>query len=333
MTSDQVRFGILGFGHHAVRRLLPAFARAERATLHGAWRRDRAAADRDCAQFAIAHCFTTAEELCASPEIDAVLITSPDALHRADALLAIAHRKAVLCEKPLAMNAREAGEMADAAARAGVLFGVAQNFRYNRSLERMRSEIASGRIGTVQTARAEFVYSGDKAPRKWIADPKLACGGPIGDVGIHCVDALRYVLGEEVVSVSTLARRDATSGPVEAAALLSLEMSGDVYASVAVSARGLYRTLIEVTGSEGALVAENGFSVDRPIELLVRRSGELAETIPIDNADAYARMLDAFAAAHRGGEPYRGSGADGVRNMRVLDAAYASWQSGARELV
>src|SRR5215813_13639398 len=115
--NEPVRFAILGFGHHAVRRLLPAFARSEKTRLVGMWRRDQSAARQNCAEHGIAHCFASPEELCASPEVDAVFITSPDAMHYADTLLALRHGKAVLCEKPVAMNAQEARAMADAAKR------------------------------------------------------------------------------------------------------------------------------------------------------------------------------------------------------------------------
>src|ERR1700743_1237723 len=131
MAQFPVRFAILGFGHHAVRRLLPAFAKCEQATLAGMWRRDQAAAVKNCADYSIPHCFPTREALCSSPDVDVVFITSPDAMHRGDSLLALQHGKAVLCEKPLAMNAVEAQEIAAAAQSTGKLFGVAQNFRYN----------------------------------------------------------------------------------------------------------------------------------------------------------------------------------------------------------
>lgn len=333
MTQSPVRFAILGFGHHAVRRLLPAFAQSKDAALVGMWRRDQAAAAKDCAAHHIAHCFATREELCASPEVDVVFITSPDAMHKDDMLLALAHGKAVLCEKPLAMNTAEAQEMAEAAKAAGLLFGVGQNFRFNHSLDWMREQVAAGRIGQPQLAHAQYSYPAEKAPRKWITDPTLACGGPIADVGVHCIDALRYVLGEDVVSVSTLARRDGSSGKVEAVASLQLEMTGGVYANVTASARAPYRTLVEITGSDGVLVAENGLTVDRPVQLELRRAGELVETVTLENRDGYTLMLDSFAKAFRGAGTFAASGEDGVRNMRALDAAYKSWQSGLRETV
>ena len=333
MTPSRVRFAILGFGHHAVRRLLPAFAKCQVATLNGMWRRDQAAAEQNCAEYKIPHCFPTREALCSSPEVDVVLITSPDAMHWDDTLLALRHGKAVLCEKPVAMNAAEAVKMQVAARSAGLLYGVAQNFRFNRSVEWMREQIAAGRIGKPQLAHAQYSYPASQAPRKWIVDPTLACGGPIADVGVHCIDALRFILGEDVVSVSTVAQKDNLSGRVEAIASLQLEMTGGVYANVTTSARGLYRTLIEVTGSEGALIAENGMTVDRPVQLVVRRAGELVETVTVENGDGYTRMLDSFALAVRGEGTFPASGVDAISNMRALDAAYASWQSGRRESV
>lgn len=330
MTSP-VRFAILGFGLHAVRRLLPAFAESEKTQLVGMWRRDQAAAKQNCADHKIAHCFASAEELCASPDVDAVFITSPDAMHYADTLLALRNGKAVLCEKPVAMNATQAREMEQAANAAGVRYGVAQNFRYNRSLEWIREQLQAGKLGTLQFAHAQFDYPADRAPRKWIKDPALACGGPIGDVGVHCIDALRYVLGEEVESISTLATKSQPQDQVEATAALQMQMTGGILANVTVSARTPYRTLIEITGSEGVLIAENGLTVDRPIEIVLRRGGDVVETATVNNADSYTRMLNAFAEAMHGGKPFAATGADAIRNMAALDAAFRSWKTGQRE--
>jgi 1,5-anhydro-D-fructose reductase (1,5-anhydro-D-mannitol-forming) len=333
MTQSPVRYAILGFGHHAVRRLSPAFPKCEHSTLSGMWRRDHAAALANCAEYKIPHCFATREELCSSPDVDVVFITSPDAMHRDDTLLALKHGKAVLCEKPLAMSAAEAEEMNAAANAAGLLFGVAQNFRYNRSLEWMREQITAGAIGKPQLARAEYCYPATNSARKWITDAKLAYGGPIGDVGVHCIDALRCVLDEDVVSVSTLARKDALSGEVEAVASLQLEMTGDVFATVATSARTPYRSLVEVNGSDGVMTAEGCLTVDRPVQIVVRRAGEVVESVTVDNGDGYSRMLDSFASALRGGGNFAATGEDGVHNMQALDAAIKSWRSGAREIL
>ena len=327
---SKLRFAILGFGHHASRRLVPAFARSTEVSLVGLWRRDQEASAQEARRLNI-ESFDSAEQLCVSPDVDAVFITSPDAMHLEDARLAFSHGKAVLCEKPVAMNVGQAVAMQEAADAAGALFGVGQNFRFNESLQRMREQIAAGRIGVPQFANALFAYAGDRASRKWITDATLACGGPIADVGVHCIDALRFVLSTEVTSISVLASTDPLSGQVEAFATLQLAMANDAFAQVTVSARASYRTSLEVTGSEGVLIAENGFSVDRPVDLILRKAGEVVEVSTVSNDDGYVRMLDAFSKAFRGVGSFSPSGADAIVNQRILDAAFRSWHSGLRE--
>ncbi len=333
MSQPSVRFAILGFGHHAVRRLIPAFARSQDTSLVGMWRRNQALAEQECRNHGIEHCFASREELCASPNVDAIFITSPDAMHLEDALLALKHGKAVLCEKPLTMNAAEAFRIAEAAKAAKVFCGVAQNFRYNQSVTFLRDWVAAGLIGQPQVAQAHFCYPANNAPRTWITDAGLACGGPVGDVGVHCIDALRYILDQEVRSISTLAAKDELSGEVEAFAAMQMEMSGGLFAHVVSDARAAYRTLLEITGSDGVLTAENGFSVDQPVQVVHRKGGEIVSTTPVSNADGYVLMLDGFAAAVRGSGRFAAPVEDGVLNMRVLDAAYKSWRSGNREAV
>src|SRR5580704_10103977 len=99
MEQPVVRFAILGFGHFAGRMLAPAFAQSQHAALTGIWRRDAVAAAKNCAEFKIRRQFASREELCCSPDVDVVFVTSPDSMHKVDARLAIRHGKAVLCEK------------------------------------------------------------------------------------------------------------------------------------------------------------------------------------------------------------------------------------------
>ncbi len=213
-----IRFGILGFGYHAAFRLVPSFRNCEHATLAGFHRRDPAKAARDATTHSI-RAFETAEALCASPDIDAIFITSPDALHLADAQLAFAHNKPVLCEKPLSSNARDADAMLAAAQSAGQLFGVAHHYRWAHAIQQIRDRIAAGEIGEIRTAHAEFNYAAQFSRRPWITDPTLAAGGPIGDVGVHAIDTLRFILDNtRAQTVSTIATQDAHSGAVEASA-------------------------------------------------------------------------------------------------------------------
>jgi 1,5-anhydro-D-fructose reductase (1,5-anhydro-D-mannitol-forming) len=336
--NNMVRYGILGFGHHGERRLAPAFEHAQNSQLTGIWRRNQDRARENAEHFHIEHVFASPEELCASPAIDAVFVASPDALHCEHTLLALRYGKAVLCEKPLAMNAAEAIRMASAARAARRPFGVAQNFRYNTSLVRMRARIEEGAIGAPVFASAHFSFQSRNSPRMWINDGSMACGGPIGDVGIHAIDALRFLLQQEVVAVSTLARAD-RSGPstpdreLEESAAITLEFSRGALATVQVSFRAVYRTLVEVVGQDGILTAECGLNVDQPVTIVHHAACKTVALEEVSNRDAYSRMLDAFAATVEGTGNFASTGEDGVQNQRILDAAFRSWHSGCRERI
>jgi predicted dehydrogenase len=328
-----IRYGILGFGHHAIKRMVPGFAGAKDSELAGLWRRDLAKARSNASQYSIPEVFETAEALCASPDIDAVFIASPDALHLPDVRLAAGHDKAVLCEKPLAMNAGEVEQMLNAAKASGIRLGVAQNMRYYHSLDLIGKWISEGRIGKPVLAHSQFSYSAGRSPREWIYDPALACGGPIGDVGVHCIDALRFVLETGVAAVSTLAHRDTDSGAVESHAVVALEFASGAMGAVTLTTRAEYHSLIEVTGESGVIVCENGLTVDHPVEVILRRGKDVIESRQVSNADAYSRMLDGFSGWVEGRENYRAPAIDGLENQRILDAAYKSWQTGMRQAI
>jgi predicted dehydrogenase len=328
-----VRFGIAGFGLHAVRRLMPGFALARSCRVTALSRRDMAKAKAASAEYKIPLVFSSTADLCRSPEVDAVLVTTPNSLHLSDVLAAVDAGKPVLCEKPMGMNAAECKQMVEAARGSKVLLGVAHIFRFEDSTARLKERIASGQIGRPIFARSEFSYPGKNHARTWLNDAKVAGSGPIGDVGVHCIDTLRYILRDEVVRVSARGMWDAVSGEVEAAAVLSLEFSRGTLGTVLVSTRADYRTPIEFVGEDGVLRADDGLTVDRPITLNLRRNGSIVESEVISNQYAYARQVDMFAAAVRGEAAFPVPGEEGWQNQEVLDAALRSLKSGSVEEV
>ncbi len=136
-----------------------------------------------------------------------------------------------------------------------------------------------------------------------------------------------------MAEVSTLAHTDAGSGAVESHAVIALDFASGAIGSVTVTTRGEYRSLIEVTGESGVLVCENGMTVDYEVDVVRYRKGEVVERITVSNADAYTRMFDSFSAEVAGTGTYLASGSDGLHNQRILDAAYASWRNGMKQVI
>ena len=328
-----LRYGIAGFGLHAVKRLMPGFERAQRCRVSALSRRDAAKARESAEKYAIPLAFTSVDELCASPEVDAVFVASPNSCHLADVLTAVRHRKPVLCEKPMALDPGECRQMISAARGAGALLGVAQIFRFCRSVQRLRERIAAGEIGRVVMARAEFSYWGKQHARAWIGDRAISGGGPIADVGVHCIDALRFMLQDEIEAVSTVGGSDAWSGEVEAVGVMGLQFARGAFGSVLVSTRAQYRTPVEIVGETGVLRADDGLTVDRPITIELRRESKVMDSEQVSNADAYALQVDAFADGIEGRGTFPVPGEEGLRNQLVLDAAYRSLENGRVEAV
>jgi predicted dehydrogenase len=329
-----IRFGILGFGLHAAKRLMPGFALAQNCRVTALSRRSLEKAKESAREWKIPFAFDSAEALCRSPEVDAIFVTTPNSCHLQDVLLAIKCVKPVLCEKPMAMNADECRRMVEAARKANLLLGVAQVFRFENSTTRFMERVAAGQIGKPIFARSEFSFPAAQGhARKWINDLSVAGGGPIADVGVHCIDTLRYILQDEVVLVSGRGLFDNNSGEMEAAASLTLEFSRGTLASVMVSFRAEYRTPIEVVGETGVLRADDALNVEKPINVELLRAGAVVETETLSNRLAYARQVDEFATAIEGKSEFPVPGEVGWQNQIILDAAYRSLKSGKVEEV
>ncbi len=326
-----IRFGIAGFGLHAVRRLMPGFALARNCKVVALSRRDSGKAREAAATYGIPHVFASTEELSRCAEVDAVLVTTPNACHLQDVLTAVAVGKPVLCEKPMAMNADECRQMVEAARRAGVLLGVAQVFRFEESTRRLRERVAAGDVGRPIFARAEFSYPGSGHSRTWLNNRSIAGGGPIADVGVHCIDALRYILQDEPRIVNAVGHSDEESGDVEAAAVLTLEFRRGTLATVLVSTRADYRTPLEIVGVAGVLRADDALNVERPVRLELWRGGKLVTEEMVSNQLAYTRQVDSFAAAVEGLGVFPVPGQQGWQNQQILDAAYRSLSHGESE--
>ncbi len=329
-----VRFGIVGFGLHAEKRMMPAFALSKKCKVTALSRRTMEKARASSQQWKVPLAFDSAEKLAQSPEVDAVFVTTPNNGHLSDVLAAVAAGKPVLCEKPLAMNSGECRQMVEAARKAKVLFGVAHVFRFEQSVLRLRERVASEEIGKPLFARSEFHFFADSThPRLWLHDMKVAGGGPIADIGVHCIDSLRFVLQDEVVRVSARGVQDALSGEMEAAAALTLEFSRGTTATALVSYRAEYRTPFEVIGPTGVLGGEHFLNVEQPIALELRRGGKVVDSEIVSNNLAYANMVDAFAEAMENKTEYSIPGEEGWQNQEILDAAYRSVRSGKAEEV
>jgi len=164
-------------------------------------RPERAAAQAEA--FDIAHTFGSAADLLKIKEIDAVSICTPNVDHKPTAIKALRAGKHVLCEKPMAMNAREAQAMIDAARKARRKLQIGLDKRFSAEVAYLKKLIDSGAIGRPYYARSRSIRRRGVPSWGVFGQKKLSGGGPLIDIGVHSIDFTWYLMGcPKPVSVS-----------------------------------------------------------------------------------------------------------------------------------
>ncbi|MCE9673301.1 Gfo/Idh/MocA family oxidoreductase [Myxococcus stipitatus] len=347
MATPTIRVGVIGTGF-ARGTLVPVFRACPgvEVTALASARPERA--ESAARELGVPYATTDWRELVARADVDLVCIATPPALHHDMTLAALAEGKAVLCEKPTALDAREAEAMWRAARERRVLALLDHELRFLPSRRRMRDLVRTGELGAVRGAHV--YYRNDnrasaERPWDWWSDAARG-GGLLGALGSHAVDALRFVLGREPdevlgqLATHVRSRWDPLSGGVrpvtsddEAVLLMRF---GPIHASVALSSVAPGKPVhgLEVSCERGGLRVEGR-------ELWCSRVGSrawervaLPEEAPLppgvpdsEWAQGFWRYARAFTDALREGRDTVEDAAtleDGWRTQRVLDAARRS---------
>ena len=320
--ADRLRWGIISTARIGIRRVIPALLRSRTGTAVAIASRDLARAREIAAKFQIPRAHGSYEALLADPDVDAVYNPLPNTLHPEWTIRAARAGKHVLCEKPLAIDARQAQAMVDACRAAGVLLQEAFMYRFHPQITELRRLVASGAVGVPWLARSAFTFpvGSDDDIR---LNPALGGGGLL-DVGCYCVSISRLLLGEpQVVTASGAFERGVD---VRLAGLLTFA------AGTALFDCGLrlpYRQCCEVVGAEGTITLSRPFQPEEdPAVLLVRRGGQV-ERVEIPGTNQYTLMLDHMGTCILQRQSPQFPPEDAVANLRVLDALQASARSGS----
>lgn len=324
MTTDPLRFGIIGFGRFAEKAIAPAIRATAGARLTAIQKRSLGEATRKAKEFGIPLAFASVEELVRHPDVDAVFIASANSAHHGEAVAAACAGKHVLLEKPMAVTVAEAEDIIAACHSADVRLMVGHMVRLSPAVRRVRDLVAAGTLGTVTYARADFVYDGRLSHRPWLVDRRVAGGGPLYDIGVHCLDTLRCVLGREVLAARAVLEPEPTEAETERTAQVALRFEGGVVGSVYCSFDSpIRKSILEVVGTD-AIVSLSDFTMSgRKAEVMVSRgSGDRPAstsrevvTIP----DLYVEEIEQFLRSVRGGIEPELSGNNGLRNQRILE--------------
>ncbi|HEV7808799.1 MAG TPA: Gfo/Idh/MocA family oxidoreductase [Solirubrobacteraceae bacterium] len=268
----------------------------------------------------IARAHGSYDDLLTDPEVEAVYVPLPNALHVDWTLRALRAGKHVLCEKPMDRRPERVAEAFDVADELGLVLSEAFMWRHNPQTAGVLELLHDGAIGDVRLVRASFSFAlaGDGDVR---LDAALD-GGALMDVGCYCVSAARMVAGEPV-GVSAQA---VMGSGVDVRTTGLLRFDGDVLATIDCGFDLPARDELEIAGSEGRIVLCDPWHCRRPRIVLER--GTEREIVKLRPVDSYRLELEDLSAAIREGRAPLLGRADALGQARTIEALYRSAAEG-----
>ncbi|GAA1869056.1 Gfo/Idh/MocA family protein [Asanoa iriomotensis] len=335
--SHPVRWGILGAAKIVEAEMGPAMLRSRRNTVRAVASRRLPAAEKLAADLDAPAAYDSYDRLLADPEVDAVYVATPNALHADWAVAALDAGKHVLCEKPMAMSADEVRRMNAAAQRNGRVLMEAFMWRFHPRVERVLDLLAAGAVGDVRLVRSTYTFdlaaAGDVRSGSVDDDLRLNAdlgGGVVSDLGAYCVSGLRTYAGGRPVSVHSW-KHSAPGRAVETTASGQIAfdngVTGQFFAALDVPGGGL----VEILGTRGRIRMTNAFRIraaQAPFDIERQHADGSWTTESTPFHDQYEAEIDHFAAVVRDGIPPRITPQDALANALTLDAVRRSWTEG-----
>jgi 1,5-anhydro-D-fructose reductase (1,5-anhydro-D-mannitol-forming) len=317
--SKTIRVGLIGPGSIADERLIPALSTIEGAVFWSVLGRDRQKAK----PFAEKHGanapeadFSDLVAFLADPELDAVIIASPDKLHAQQAIACAKAGKHVFVEKPLATNAKDAQAIVDACRQAKVKLTVGYHLRYHaghRQVLALIADPAKSPIGVIRHINVSWTLQSKVAD--WRSDDKLGQWWSLAALGTHSLDLVTWLLkGDKVKSTSCVVSSPVFGSAHDETSLVGVVFESGVTAQILSSVIMRAPRIVEIFGSKGAV---------RCVETLgPRGTGTITvngEELKFDPVDPYAGELKDFVVSVLCDQEPSVTGAEGAANVELLE--------------
>lgn len=327
-------YAIVGLGGYGLGRIIPEFARCSHSRLAAVVSGDAAKAKKVAAEHGLSdksiYSYANFDTIRDNPEVDIVYVCLPNAMHAEYSIRAAKAGKHVMCEKPMAISVAECEAMIAActAAKRKLMIGYRCHFEAtNIAAMRLAKHPDTGRIRYV---RSEHGFNaGD--PNAWRLKRALSGGGSLMDMGVYSLQAARYMTGEEPVAVTareSTDRRDPRFTEVEDMIDWTLEFPSGAIASCQ-SMYSANQNHILLMGQKGRVELEPATRYDGN-RLWTGRDGREQEVTPPPGPGVtqFVGQLDHFAQCIVSGREPIVSGAEGLRDMRIVEAIYRSVREG-----
>jgi predicted dehydrogenase len=321
-AGGALRVGILGAARIAAPALVVPAQTVEGLSVTTIASRTLSVAEDYAQKHGIARAVGDYDAVIADPEVDAVYIPLPNNLHMQWTIAALEAGKAVLCEKPLAMNAAEAQQICDAVERTGGVFVEAFHYRYHPFIHRIKTLLQSGAVGKVRRIEVRTQVPGAWIPAGNIRHIPELGGGAAMDLGIYCIDTLRFLMEAEPNVVS--AEADISHPGIDGTMAAGLRFANGVTAKIRAShiyPEPVVDSALIVEGDAGVLTAAKHFMPQAGATLVVENAQGRREE-DVDTTPSYQFQTEAFVELARRTRPVETDARSGLANMKIIDAMY-----------
>lgn len=321
VVERKIGYAIVGLGQLALEEIMPAFGRCKYAYPAALVSGHPDKAKRVAKAYGVPdtsiYDYQSYGNLADNKNVDVIYIVLPNSMHAEYTIRGFEAGKHVLCEKPMAANVDEARAMIAAGAKASKRLMIAYRLQYEPHHLAAIELCRSGKLGTLKTIAASNCQT-VQAPNIRLS-AKLA-GGPLGDIGVYCLNACRYLSGEEPLEVSAMRYRPAHEPrfrEVPESYAFTLRFPKGLLASCDCSFDSGESRVLRAHGTKGYLHLDNAFAY-RGLELTTKLGEERRATIqPVDH---FAAEMDAFAQSILKNEPIRTPGEEGLADMLAMRA-------------
>jgi len=272
--------------------------------------------------------YETFDQVKNNPEIDAIYVTTPNALHHPQVIRIAKSGKNVICEKPMALNAKEGQEMVDACKKAGVKLLVGYRMHFEpKTLEIIRMRKA-GDFGKIMFFQGQCGFSiGD--PKQWRLNKQLSGGGSLMDIGIYAINGSRYMVGEDPVWVTaqeTKTQPERFKEGIDETIQFQLGFPNGAVASClsTYTMNNLDRFFLNGEKGYAELQPSTGYG---PIKGRTHK-GELTQPHVTHQTVQMEEMADIFLNGKTPEVPVNGE--EAVKDLKIMDAIYLAAKTGKK---
>ena len=308
-------------------------------------------------KYGITRLYTDKDKMLAEcPQLDAVSVCTWNCAHAECSIAALKAGKNVLCEKPMAMNSKEAAEMKKAADESGKLLMIGFVRRYGNDTDTVMDFVNSNTFGDFYYGKATYLRRAG-APGGWFGDKSRSGGGPLIDLGVHVIDLARFIVGNpKPISVygatfnklgdrNNIKKRNGYTSAdadgekdifdVEDFATAMIRFDNDFVLSVEAS---FSLNIASDVGKIELMGTKAGVLFDPEVKIYTEQNGYLTnvsfnDSTALNFNGLFEKEISHYVECIKNNLPCRSPAADGVEIMKILDAIYESAKTGHEVII